>query len=52
MRTGALQLGDDIGDRLADPGKLAKPVLGDDAVERLDERRERVRGALVALARK
>ena len=44
---GVVQLGDDVGDRLADPGKLAQPVLGDDAVERLDKRRERVRGALV-----
>ena len=42
-----MQLGDDVGDRLADPGKLAQPVLGDYAVERLDKRQERVRGALI-----
>ena len=29
------------------PGSSAQPVLGDDAVERLDQRRERVRRALV-----
>jgi hypothetical protein len=38
-------VGDDVGDRLPDPGKLAQPVFGDDAVKRLDQRREPVRGA-------
>jgi hypothetical protein len=42
-----VQLGDDVGDRLADARQLAQPVLGDDAVERLDQGGERVRGALV-----
>jgi hypothetical protein len=32
---GVVQLGHDVADRLADPGKLAQPVLGDNAVERL-----------------
>jgi hypothetical protein len=49
---GVVQLGHDVGDRLANPGELAKSVLGDNAVERLDQRRERVRGAQVGLARK
>jgi hypothetical protein len=39
MRAGAVQLGDDVGDRLTDPGQLAQAVFGDDAVERLDQRR-------------
>ena len=44
---GAVQFGHDVGNRLANSGELAKPVLGDNAVERLDERRERIRGAQV-----
>ena len=49
QRVGAdvVQFGHDVGNRLANSGKLAKPVLGDNAVERLDERREGVRSAQV-----
>lgn len=47
MRAGAVQLGDDVGDRHADSGQPAQAVFGDDAVERLDQRREPVRGALI-----
>jgi hypothetical protein len=47
MGPGAVQLGDDIGDRLADRGQLAQAAFGNDAVERLDQRREPVRGALI-----
>jgi hypothetical protein len=44
---GVVQFGYDGGNRLANSGKLAKPVLGDNAVERFDERREGVRSAQV-----
>jgi hypothetical protein len=47
MGAGVVQLGHDVGNRLANSGELAKPVLRDDAVEGFDERRERVRGAQV-----
>src|SRR4051812_44423486 len=47
MRTGAMQLGDDVRDRLADPLQLAQPVLRNDLVERLDQGGECVSGALV-----
>jgi hypothetical protein len=47
MRSGTVQLGDDIGDRLTDAGQLAQTVFGNDAVERLGERREPVRSALI-----
>jgi hypothetical protein len=52
MRSGAVQLGDDIGDRLADPGQLAQTIFGNDAVERLDQRREPVRSALIGFGTK
>jgi len=42
-----VQLRHDIGDRLAYSGKPAQLVLGGDAVEWLDQRRKRVRGAQV-----
>jgi len=43
-----VQLGHDVADSIADPGQLAQPVLGDNAIERLDQRRERVRGAQIS----
>src|SRR4051794_35000500 len=47
VAAGVVQFGHYISDRLTDPGKLTKPVLGDNAVERFDKRRKRVCGALV-----
>ena len=47
VAAGVVQFGHYISDRLTDPRKLTKPVLGDNAVERFDKRRKRVRGALV-----
>jgi hypothetical protein len=44
---GLVQFGHDVGNRLANSGELAKPVLGGNPVERLDERREGVRSAQV-----
>jgi hypothetical protein len=38
MGAGVVQLSHDVGNRLANSGELAKPVLGDNSVERLDER--------------
>jgi hypothetical protein len=40
MRAGAMQLGHDIGDGVADAGDLAQPVLVDDPLQRLAERGE------------
>jgi hypothetical protein len=52
MGAGAVELGGDVGDRLADPGKFAQAVFGNDAVERLDQRREPIGGALIGFGRK
>jgi hypothetical protein len=41
------KFGHDVGNRLANSGELAKPVLGDNAVERLDKGRECIRSAKV-----
>jgi hypothetical protein len=52
MRAGAVQLGDDIGDRLPDSGQLAQTVFGNDALKRLDQRREPLGSALIGFGAK
>src|SRR5436305_1490430 len=47
MRPGAVQLGDDVGDCLADAGNLAQAVLADDPLQRLAQRGEALGGAKI-----
>jgi hypothetical protein len=38
MRSGAMELGDDVGNGIADAGDLPQSVLGNDAIKRLTDR--------------
>src|ERR1041385_2860380 len=46
MGAGSVQLRNDVCNRLADTRQFAEPILGDDLLKRLDQRRQRVRTAL------
>jgi hypothetical protein len=49
MAAGPVQLGDDVSDGIADPWNLAQPAFRDDALERLGERRQALRGTQISL---
>jgi hypothetical protein len=40
MRPRAVKLGDNVGNGLADTGNISQPILGDEAIERLGDRRQ------------
>jgi hypothetical protein len=38
MRSGAMELGDDVGNGITDAGDLSQSVLGNNAIKRLTDR--------------